>query len=321
MIHRAGPEDPLVLTADMIVHAVAPNAADLLRASAAQVAAAADGAILLLTGENGGTQGDPILKGEMVRSAADALPAALRRNLLRRVVLPATAPKLRPIRGFTLALLLHIVLLGSLFGLLYRHRAPPPPPEMMEISMALESAAPTGAATQPARPVLKPPRVPPPLPMVQKPAPVTPFAPPVPAVSRPAVLPVAAPPTPAPPRPRPALYTPPAPALSPGAPLPPHPTSAMDVQTIPAHPDPFGQTPPDYPAASRQRGEEGEVLLSIHILADGVPETVLVAQSSGYPELDAAARDAVLRWHFAPALRGGVPVDWTLTYRILFQLH
>jgi protein TonB len=109
--------------------------------------------------------------------------------------------------------------------------------------------------------------------------------------------------------------------LAPGAPLPPHPASTVAVATIPAHPDPFGQTPPDYPAASRERGEEGEVLLSIHILADGFPDSVVVTKSSGYPALDKAARDAVLRWHFIPALRGGVPVDCTLTDYILFQLQ
>lgn len=320
MIHRAVTEDPLVLTADMIVPP-APNAADLLRASAAQVAAAADGAILLLTGERGGAPGDPLLNGAMVRPAADSLPAALRRNLLSPVVLPATAPKLRPLRGASLALLLHVAVLGSLFGFFHARRAAPPPPQMMEISMALESAAPTGATAQPARPAPKQPPVRPPVPVVQRPAPVTPFAPPVPVASRPAVLPVAAPPTPSPSRPKPALFTPPAPVLAQGAPLPPHPASAIDVRTIPAHPDPFGEIPPDYPAASRQRGEEGEVFLTIHILADGFPDSVVVTKSSGFPALDNAARQAVLRWHFAPALRGGVPVESTLTDFILFQLH
>jgi protein TonB len=309
MIHRAAKEDPLVLTADMIVPpgAGAPNAADLLRASAAEVAAAADGAILLLTGEIGPRSGDTPLNEAMIRPAAASLPAALLRNLLAPVVLPATAPKLRPLRGFSLALLLHVAVLGSLFGFFNWHRKPPPPPQMMEISMALESAA-----TQPARPVQRQQ----PLPAVQKPAPVTPFAPPVPAVSRPAILPVAAPPAPSPPRPKPVLYAPPAPVLEPSPPLPPHPASAMNIPTIPAHPDPLGQIPPDYPAASRQRGEEGEVLLSIHVLADGFPDSVVVAKSCGYPELDEAARDAVLRWHFAPALPARLdPVSVALAAR------
>lgn len=69
--------------------------------------------------------------------------------------------------------------------------------------------------------------------------------------------------------------------------------------------------PPIYPAQAQQQGWRGRVLLTLRITAEGHVERVSVAQSSGYPVLDAAAASAARGWRFAPALRGGrsVPMD------------
>ncbi|MDN5871713.1 MAG: energy transducer TonB [Nitrococcus sp.] len=71
--------------------------------------------------------------------------------------------------------------------------------------------------------------------------------------------------------------------------------------------------PPVYPLRSRSLGEEGQVLLRVHITADGSVDQIEVERSSGYERLDQAALEAVRDWRFAPARRGDEPVGaWVL---------
>ncbi len=79
--------------------------------------------------------------------------------------------------------------------------------------------------------------------------------------------------------------------------------------------------PPEYPEAARVHGEQGYVLLSIHVLADGEADQVSVTQSSGYRDLDEAAAKAVWKWRFQPATRSGQPVPSVISYRINFSLQ
>ncbi len=65
-----------------------------------------------------------------------------------------------------------------------------------------------------------------------------------------------------------------------------------------------------YPAASRENGEQGEVLLQVLTDPEGRPTRVEVKQSSGYPRLDKSAVDTVRRWQFKP-----LPQDGTVTWR------
>ena len=51
--------------------------------------------------------------------------------------------------------------------------------------------------------------------------------------------------------------------------------------------------PPEYPQQAIDHGEQGQVLLSIHVLPDGTADFVSVTQGSGYRILDQAALDAV----------------------------
>jgi protein TonB len=78
--------------------------------------------------------------------------------------------------------------------------------------------------------------------------------------------------------------------------------------------------PPEYPEIARRRGQQGRVMLEVNVSVDGMPVSVTVAQSSGYPSLDAAALSAVQRWRFVPATRGGSPVAAVAAVPVRFRL-
>jgi len=78
--------------------------------------------------------------------------------------------------------------------------------------------------------------------------------------------------------------------------------------------------PPDYPAESRRRGEEGTVRLSLRIGPDGRVQMAEVAQTSGHPALDRAAVEAVRRWRFRPATQAGLPVAASMQTAVHFRL-
>lgn len=87
-----------------------------------------------------------------------------------------------------------------------------------------------------------------------------------------------------------------------------------------ANADYLRNPPPPYPDVAISRGQEGTVLLNVQVRPDGKVQTLSIQKSSGYPALDNAARDTVLRWSFVPARRGSqavsgwvvVPVDFSL---------
>lgn len=67
----------------------------------------------------------------------------------------------------------------------------------------------------------------------------------------------------------------------------------------------------NYPAPAIRARQQGDVLLKVLVDANGIVQQVEIAQGSGYPALDRAAREAVLRARFRPVLRDGVPqVAW-----------
>jgi protein TonB len=63
------------------------------------------------------------------------------------------------------------------------------------------------------------------------------------------------------------------------------------------------------------------VLLRIHVGPDGEPQAIDLVQGSGARELDRAAVEAVRRWRFAPAMRGGQPVAASVQVPITFNLE
>ena len=99
-----------------------------------------------------------------------------------------------------------------------------------------------------------------------------------------------------------------APTVSPGPVSPPTPVSGA------------GNPAPRYPWLSRQRGEQGRVILNVVVSADGHPKKVHVKWSSGHRRLDEAAASAVRKWRFLPAKRLGHAVAGRTEVPITFRL-
>lgn len=78
---------------------------------------------------------------------------------------------------------------------------------------------------------------------------------------------------------------------------------------------------PGYPNISRRMREEGTVILEVLILPDGSVGEVKLKQSSGYRRLDDTALNAVKRWRYVPARRGGQAIEYWYEQPIEFTLH
>lgn len=65
--------------------------------------------------------------------------------------------------------------------------------------------------------------------------------------------------------------------------------------------------PPRYPTLSRRLGEEGQVVLRVHVEVDGTASQATISTSSGFNRLDQAALQTVLRWRYVPGSHNGVP--------------
>jgi periplasmic protein TonB len=74
-----------------------------------------------------------------------------------------------------------------------------------------------------------------------------------------------------------------------------------------------------YPDEARRAGIEGTVTLSITIDADGKVSNVKVISGPGYG-LNEAARDAIRRFRFKPAIKGGEAVATEMKYSYTFLL-
>lgn len=77
---------------------------------------------------------------------------------------------------------------------------------------------------------------------------------------------------------------------------------------------------PAYPPLARRMGEEGRVLLRVHVEASGLPSKVDIRTSSGSERLDHAALEAVKRWKFVPAKQGDKTVPAYVVVPISFNL-
>jgi TonB family protein len=80
-----------------------------------------------------------------------------------------------------------------------------------------------------------------------------------------------------------------------------------------------GLSKPAYPRFSRIYGEEGTVVLSVEVLADGNPGKIEIVSSSGYRRLDRAAVKAVGKARFIAAKIDGKAVD--SMQRIAFRFN
>jgi|GEM_PF-6936365 len=78
---------------------------------------------------------------------------------------------------------------------------------------------------------------------------------------------------------------------------------------------------PTYPMNARRKGEQGRVILDVLVSKKGKATSVTLVSSSGFKDLDAAARDAVIQATFKPGERNGKTVEASARMTILFQLN
>lgn len=78
---------------------------------------------------------------------------------------------------------------------------------------------------------------------------------------------------------------------------------------------------PEYPPLAKRMGEQGKVLLRVHVEATGKPSRIEIKQSSGSLRLDQAAEQAIWRWKFTPAKRGNEAIDAWVVVPISFNLR
>jgi len=146
----------------------------------------------------------------------------------------------------------------------------------------------------------EPPPPPPPRPVPKVPPPPTPI---VSVAPSPAPAPFIAPPPPVepvPPEPEVVAVAPAPPAPPAPPPPPPKEIPASAIQYL---------EPPSvvYPRASRRFNEAGRVIVRVYVDTDGMPRTVQVVQSSGFPRLDEAAVAGVQKARFRPYTENGRP--------------
>jgi protein TonB len=165
----------------------------------------------------------------------------------------------------------------------------------------------------------EPEKIEPPKPLPQK------LAPPPKAAPRPVAKPAPAP-APAPRKAEPIADNAPKPelALPPAPPAPPvqkvEPVQEKVTQPI-GYAGYLHNPPPVYPSNAERMGIEGKVVLKVHVLANGKPDTIEIQNSSGKKMLDEAAIAAVRGWMFTPSHRGQTPIDGWATVPIQFKLE
>ena len=235
------------------------------------------------------------------------------------IQLPRIAPK-----SLLVVIALHAAVIAVLAS--YRTEAPEPPRPVM-VSLITPEPAPEAP-----KPEITPPK---PLPATPKPVKKKtepkPVKKPEPVVQPEPQLVSKAPENVPAPSVEPPAPTPPAPAPAPEIAPPPQPEVAQAAPPAPAEEDPPVDPPrfnadyldnpaPGYPSLSRRMGEEGRVLLRVHVAAGGTAKSVVLHKSSGYDRLDQVALNTVRKWKFVPARQGDKPVDAWVIVPIQFSL-
>jgi len=124
------------------------------------------------------------------------------------------------------------------------------------------------------------------------------------------------------PEPTPLPKQPPTPNPKPQTttPSPEQDASLIEEKGVTAEAQTFKAVNPVYPRISRRRSEEGTVILSINVLANGTIDGVSMVESSGYHRLDDAALKAAQQTTFTPAKQLGRNIDSTTELSFTFRL-
>ncbi len=175
-----------------------------------------------------------------------------------------------------------------------RSSSPPPPPSP---SPSPPPPSPEQKSSTPQSPIVAPPR------MVQLALPTNPVV----------TMPKPAPEEPAG---KQAVNTPSEVPAPPSPPAPPGTVTSSDLGTRM-----ISGAPPRYPIECRRKREQGTVVLALILDLEGRVESISIAHSSGSERLDAAARNAVRNWRWAPTMRDGHAVKVKGVVEIPFVLQ
>lgn len=207
---------------------------------------------------------------------------------------PSPRPRLSRSR-LGLVVAAHVLLLAALM----RFNVIPLPVPLAVLSVSLLPPAPLA---EPQQPRIVPPQ---PKPVERRP---TPSPQPTPQLAAPADAP----------SPSPIAISPAPPPIAASAPVAAPPVIAP---TPPRYDASYLDNPkPPYPPLSRRAGEQGRVVLRVHVAADGSAGEVQLNTSSGYPRLDDSALATVRRWKFTPARLGQEAVAAWVLVPIAFTL-
>jgi protein TonB len=97
-------------------------------------------------------------------------------------------------------------------------------------------------------------------------------------------------------------------------------TTTPSPPLVKAQPDYLKNPEPPYPPAALRRHQEGLVLLTVNVSAQGRVSRLEIKKSSGHPLLDAAAQKAVRDWQFEPARLGPRAVASEIEVPVRFEL-
>jgi len=97
--------------------------------------------------------------------------------------------------------------------------------------------------------------------------------------------------------------------------------SLFEIGDVDREPQPLIRLKPIYPTFARIRGIEGSVQVEFTINADGRTEDIIVISSAPATIFNRAARRAVKRWHFSPAMLNGRPVAVKSRQSIKFEIE
>jgi protein TonB len=75
-----------------------------------------------------------------------------------------------------------------------------------------------------------------------------------------------------------------------------------------------------YPPLAVRLDQEGKVVLTFAVTAQGTVTDVKVTSSSGHDALDEVSTRCAATWHFQPAMRNGMPVAATRTAEFVYSL-
>ena len=96
--------------------------------------------------------------------------------------------------------------------------------------------------------------------------------------------------------------------------------TAQAQPSVEAKPNYLKNPEPVYPKLARRRHQEGLVLLTVNVTAQGRVARIEVKKSSGFSLLDSAAVEAVRDWEFEPARIGSLALESEIQVPVRFEL-